>query len=145
MKGERISVMAVVMWEIIAIALFITTLLLTLFILEPRTWVWYLVVGLEGAIAIFATLLYIPFLYLNTCFYVNENAVVLEKGVFFRSTQMLYRKTIVFVTIYRNPLTPLLHVSTIKITATGGSMTILFLNSIRAKKLADELIKNKLN
>ncbi|MEG2813811.1 MAG: PH domain-containing protein, partial [Oscillospiraceae bacterium] len=98
--------------------------------------------GLEGGILILITFLYIPFLYVNTLFYINDTAIILHKGVIFPSTQILYRDRIAFVTIYKNPLTPLLHVSTLRITAAGGNMTILFLNSVRAKKLSQELLKD---
>lgn len=139
MKFERISIMAAVMWEILALAIGCVLLFLILFIFAPHTWLWYLLLWLLGAITIAVTFIYVPFLYLNTEFGMNEKALVYRKGVLIPSTQILYRERIVFVTVYNNPFTPILKVSTLVISATGGSMTIMFLNSNRAKQLADVL------
>lgn len=144
MKFERISIMAAVMWEIFALAICGVILFLILFIFAPHTWLWYLLLWILGAVTIAVTFIYVPFLYLNTEFGMNEKALVYRKGVLVPSTQILYRDRVVFVTVYNNPFTPLLKVSTLVISAAGGSMTIMFLNSKRAQELADILSHDKL-
>lgn len=144
MKFENISIMAAVMWEIVALAAFSILTLLALVILAPHTWLWYLVLFIIGLAAVTVVFLYVPFLYLNTEFAISKQAVVYRKGVIFPSTQVLYRDRIVFVTVYNNPLTPLLHVSTLVVSAAGGSLTIVFLNSKRAQELASQLAREKL-
>ncbi|WMJ23949.1 PH domain-containing protein [Paludicola sp. MB14-C6] len=143
MKFERLSITAAVMWEIITLAVTALILIVILFVLNPHTWLWYTSLWLLGALTIALTFIYVPFLYLNASFGINEDAIVYKKGVFFTSTQILYRERIVFVTVYNNPLTPLLHISTLVVSAAGGSMTIAFLNSKRAKELAVLLSKEK--
>lgn len=143
MKFERLSFTAAIMWEIIALLVNVVILIILLLVLNPHTWVWYTSLWLLGALAIVETFIYVPFLYLNTSFGINREAIVYKKGVLFTSTQILYRERIVFVTVYNNPLTPLLHISTLVISAAGGSMTIAFLNSKRAKELAVLLSKEK--
>lgn len=137
--------MAAIMWEILTLLVSSVVLFLILFILAPHTWLWYLLLWLWGALTVLATFLYVPFLYLNTEFSLTETAMVYKKGVIFPSTQILYRERIVFVTVYNNPLSALLHVSTLAVTAAGGTMTILFLNSRRARELADILAKDCLD
>ncbi len=137
MKFEHISVMAAVMWEILALAVGVLAFWLILLVFVPHTWIWYLLLWILGALMIGITFIYIPFLYLNTEFAIDDQVVVYKKGVLFTSTQILYLDRIVFVTVYNNPLTPILKVSSLVISAAGGSMTILFLNSKRAKELAN--------
>lgn len=145
MKFERISIMAAVMWEILAIAISAIVLSLILFIFAPHTWLWYLLLWLLGAVTIGVTFVYIPFYYLNTEFCIGNKAIIYTKGVLFHSTQILYRERIVFVTVYNNPLTPILKVSTLVISAAGGSMTIVFLSTKRAQQIADMLSYEKIN
>lgn len=144
MKFENISIMAAVMWEILALSVAAVLVILVLYIFAPFTWLWYLILFLIGLVLIGTTFLYIPFLYLNTEFAMNKKAIVYRKGVIFPSTQILYRERIVFVTVYNNPLTPILKVSTLIISAAGGTMSILFLNSKRANELASTLSREKL-
>lgn len=139
MKFEQISITAAIMWEVLAALISFAVLMLILVIFSPHTWLWYLLIWVWGALTIAATFIYVPFLYLNTEFGMNEKALVFKKGVIFPSTQILYRERIVFVTVYHNPLTSLLKVSTLVVSAAGGSMTILFMNSARAQQLADIL------
>lgn len=145
MRFERISIMAAIMWEILALVVGIVLLIATLFILAPHTWLWYLVLWLLGAIYIAVAFVYIPYLYLNTEFAVTSAAVIYKKGVIFPSTQILYRDRIVFVTVYDNPLTPFLHVSSLAVSAAGGNMTILFMNTDRARQIAGLLAKEKIS
>lgn len=131
------------MWEIIAVFINLVLLVVILLILNPYTWLWYTVLWFLGAFTILETFIYVPFLYLNTLFGMNDETIVYKKGVLFKSTQVLYRERIVFVTVYNNPLTPLLHVSTLVISAAGATLTIAFINSKRAKELAELLSKEK--
>lgn len=144
MKFEQISIMAAVMWEILAIIAGAILVFATLFIFTPFTWLWHLILFVIGLILIGVTFVYIPLLYVNTEFAINKKAIVYSKGVIFPSTQILYRERVVFVTVYNNPLTPLLKVSTLVISATGGTMRILFLNSKRAQEIANLLSNEKL-
>ena len=143
MKFERISIMAAVMWEILAVAVSIVLFWLILLIFVPHTWIWYMLLWILGALGIAITFIYIPFLYLNTEFAIDDLVIVYKKGVLFTSTEILYRDRIVFVTVYNNPLTPIINVSSLVVSAAGGSMTILFLSSKRAKELANMLSNDK--
>lgn len=144
MNFERISITAAIMWELTALIISAALVTLVLIIFAPFTWLWYTILFVIGFITIGVTFIYVPFLYLNTEFAINKKAIVYRKGVIFPSTQVLYRERIVFVTVYNNPLTPLLKVSTLRISAAGGTLTILYLNSKRANELASQLAKEKL-
>lgn len=142
MKFERISIKAVILWEIFAAVIYIGILALILYVFLPYTWLWYTILWLWGAAFILTTFLYIPISYVNIEYGINKNVIVYRKGVFFTNTQVLYRDRIAFVTIYNNPLTPILNVNSLFITAAGGNMRILFMNSKRAKEIADLLSKS---
>lgn len=144
MNFERISITAAIMWEVTAVLISAALVTLVLIVFAPFTWLWYTILFLIGLVTIAATFLYIPFLYINTEFAINKKAIVYRKGVIFPSTQVLYRERIVFVTVYNNPLTPILKVSTLRISAAGGTLTILYLNSKRANELASQLAREKL-
>ncbi|MEG0691518.1 MAG: PH domain-containing protein [Oscillospiraceae bacterium] len=142
MKFERISMKAVILWEILAVIVFALILALILFVFLPYTWLWYTLLWLLGAAFILTTFLYIPIAYMNIEYGINSHAIIYRKGVFFTNTQVLYRDRIAFVTIYNNPLTPVLKINSLVISAAGGNMRILFMNSKRAKEIADLLSKS---
>ena len=136
MKGEKISVKAVVLWEVLAAAAAPLVTGLAVWNLAPGTWLWYTVLWLLGAVYILVSFLYLPLLYLSKRFFVGEETLVYQSGLLFPKTQIMYRSRIVFVTVYTNPLTPLLHISSLVISAAGGAMRIHFLNASRAEELA---------
>lgn len=136
MRFERISVKALVLWEILTLLCFGIVFAGLVFILAPGTWLWYLLLWVCGAACVVMTFLYLPIAYLNIEYAVLKDAIVYRKGVIFPNTQVLYRDRIAFVTVYKNPLTPLLHISSLVISAAGGNLRILFINSARAEKIA---------
>ncbi|MFZ2537749.1 MAG: PH domain-containing protein [Oscillospiraceae bacterium] len=142
MKFERISVKAVILWEILATLVFALILALILFVFLPHTWLWYTLLWLLGAVFVLTAFLYIPIAYLNIEYAINSRVIIYRKGVLFPNTEVLYRDRIAFVTIYNNPLTPILKINSLVISAAGGDMRILFMNSKRAKEIADLLSKN---
>lgn len=137
MKFERISIKAAVLWEISVIIIAAILLVLVLVIFAPYTWLWYLLLWLLGAAVVFFTFFYIPIAYLNIEYCIFNKTIIYKKGVFFKSTQLLSMNKVSFATIYNNPLTPLLKVSTLVISAPGGNLRILFINSDRAREIAD--------
>lgn len=143
MKFEHLSVAAAIMWEIVASIICTVLLFLILIILAPHTWLWYLSLWLWGAITIAILFIYVPFLYLNSRYAIDDHVIVYKKGVIFPSTQVLYLDRIAFVTVYNNPLTAFIGVSTLSISAAGGNMTIVFLNSKKAQAIAKLLSKKR--
>lgn len=137
MEFERISLKAAVLWEISV--LLIAGMLLTaiLIIFAPYTWLWYMLLWILGAGVIFFMFFYIPIAYLNIEYGIYEKTIIYKKGVFFKSTQILQVDKVSFATVYNNPLTPILKVSTLVISAPGGTLRILFINSSRAKEIAN--------
>jgi membrane protein YdbS with pleckstrin-like domain len=139
MKFEKVSRKAVILWELLALAVCGLLLWLVLVVFIPYTWLWYTLLWVLGALWVLTAFLYLPLYYLGIEYALGGEAVVYRKGLFFPHTQILYRDRIAFVTVYHNPLTPLLGISTLVISAAGGSMRIPFLQTSRAKELADEL------
>ncbi|MEG0895340.1 MAG: PH domain-containing protein [Oscillospiraceae bacterium] len=139
LKYEHISIMAAVMWEILSIIIFALIYIVVFIVLAPYTWLWYTIVFVLGLLFIGVSFIYVPFLYLNTKFALTDEIIVYKKGVLFPSVQILYKSRIAFVTVYNNPLTSLLHVSTLVISAAGATMTILFMNSDKAEEVARKL------
>ena len=142
LKFEKISIKAVILWELLAIIVFGIIFGLILYIFLPYTWLWYTLLWLLGAISILTTFLYIPLAYINIEYGINRQAIIYRKGVFFPSTQILYRDRIAFVTTYNNPLTPIFKINSLVISAAGGTMRILFMNSKRAKEIVALLTKS---
>lgn len=137
MEFERISLKAVVLWEISVLFIAGVFLAIILIVFAPYTWLWYLLLWILGAGVVFFTFFYIPIAYLNIEYGIYEKTIIYKKGVFLKSTQILQVDKVSFVTVYNNPLTPIFKVSTLVISAPGGTLSILFINSLRAKEIAN--------
>ena len=143
MELERISAKAVIIWEAIAAILFGLLFALLLFLLVEGTWLWYALLWLTGAAYVLTAFLYLPLYYISVEYGVNDGAVVYRKGVIFPNTQILYRDRIAFVTVYNNPFTPVLKLSSLVVSAAGGRIHIWFLDTRRAQELAGWLSEGR--
>ncbi len=142
MEFERISWKAILLWELLAALALCLLVTLTVLIFVPYTWLWYLLLWVLGALYVLTAFLYFPLLYLNIGYAVCEKAIVYRSGVLFKSTRILYRDRIAFVTVYNTPFTPLLHISTFVASAAGGTLRIFFMNADRAEALSELLSKD---
>lgn len=143
MKFENISHKAVVLWETGLLILFAGLFAVSLLVLTPHTWLWYLILWLLGALYILTAFLYLPLYYLSVEFSLNDEVVVYKKGVLFPKTSILYRDRIAFVTINNNPLTPIFKISSLVIDSAGARLKLFLISSDRAKELADLLTEAK--
>lgn len=75
----------------------------------------------------------------------GRDALVYRSGVIFPSVKVLYRERIAFVSVYNNPLTPVLRLSSFVASGAGGNLRILFMNTGRAQELAELLAGAKLS
>lgn len=139
MKFESIPKKVLVLWELLAVVGFLLLLKLALFILNPHTIVWYVVLWLLGALFVLTAFLYLPLLYVSEQYCVDKREIVFQQGVIFNKVHYMQCNKISFVSVYRNPLTWLLHISTLVVTCPGSRICILFINSDRASEIARQL------
>lgn len=139
MNFERISIGSIIIWEVLSAMAAGLLIWLVLFIFIPYTWLWYLLLWIIGAVYVLAACLYLPLLYYSIEYGIDEKAIIYRTGVFFPNTKILYRDRIAFVSVYHNPFTPILKLSSITVSAAGGNLHIMFLKTGRAKELEYEL------
>lgn len=143
MEYEHISVKALIVWEVFAVISGAIGLNFLIWALTPGTWIWYFLLWLYGAVMILICFLYLPLAYFNIEYGVFKDTIVYKRGVILPNTQIMYRDRIAFVTVYKNPLTPILKLSSLVVSAAGGSIRILFIDSQRADEIANILSKRK--
>lgn len=140
---EQLSIKAFILWEVMAVILAGIGWKVLLWALTAGTWVWYLVLWLYGAVVVLTCFLYLPLAFYNMEYAVLKDTIVYKKGVILPNTQIMYRDRIAFVSVYKNPLTPLLKLSSLVISAAGGKIRILFIDSNRAEEISDLLSQKK--
>lgn len=139
MKYETLPARVLVFWKILAIFLHAALAALAQFILNPYHIVWYVTLWVIGALAVLVCFLYLPLFYISVKYAVTEEQFVLHRGVIFHKTHYLKRDTITFISVYRNPLTPLVNISSLMLTAPGAQVFILCMRHDRAVEIAKEL------
>lgn len=143
MEYEHLSIKALILWEIVTVVTAVPLLKLLLWVLTAGTWVWYFSLWLFGAVLIVICFLYLPLAYYNVEYAIFKDTIVYKRGVIMPNTQVMYRDRIAFVSVYKNPLTPMLKLSSLVVSAAGGKIRILFIDEKRADEIADILSKKK--
>lgn len=139
MKYEVLPKKVLIIWELLAVLIFTGLFLILRFLFRPDTLIWYIVLWLLGAAAVLCFFLYLPLLY-NSCLYaVLPEQIVVKRGVIFNKTHYLKREHISFVSVYKNPLTRFIDISSLVVTAPGASVFILFMSHRRAMAIAKQL------
>jgi membrane protein YdbS with pleckstrin-like domain len=139
MKYETIPKKCLIIWEVMAVILYGAVFLLCWKIIPYHTFFWYVILWVLGGLFILTVFLYLPLLYLSIAYQITDTDIIVKGGVIYTKTRFMNRKNISFATVYRSPLTPLFHVSTLMITSPGASLIIPFMDSKRADKIAAEL------
>lgn len=145
MEYEHISIKALILWEILTVIGAYIGLQVLLWALTYGTWVWYFILYIYGAIVVLFCFLYLPLAYYNIEYAVFKDTIVYKRGVIMPNTQIMYRDRIAFVSVYKNPLTPILKLSSLVVSAAGGKIRILFIDDHRADEIADSLSHKKHN
>lgn len=139
MKEYRISKRALLLWETTALLCAVVLFCAILLVFVPGTWLWYLLLWLDGALYVLTAFLYLPLYYLSFSYRVSERELLSHSGVLFPKSRILYRTRIAFVTLTRGPVSRLFGLSTLTVHAAGGTLSYHFLKQREAEVLAAEL------
>lgn len=142
MKLESLPFKSFLIWEILSILLLtiLTTLLFIIF--RPYTFVWYTLLWTIGALAIFLCIFYCPLLYLSYKFCITDKHFILKRGVLFNKTHIIRKEQISFISITKDPLTPIINISTLIIVAPRSKLFIPFMNHQTNIKIMKTLSNN---
>ena len=133
MKEYRLPKRALFLFETAALLCAAVLFCVILFVFVPGTWLWYLLLWLDGALYVLTAFLYLPLFYISFSYRVSERELLSHSGVLFPKSRILYRSRIAFVTLTRSPL------STLLVHAAGGTLSYHLLKREEAEKLAAEL------
>lgn len=139
MTYKKISIKALLLWEIATFVVYGCLILLMYFFLVPFTWLWNLLFWAFSITFAVAAIFYFPLLFLSSRYVVTDHMVLYESGVFAHRKRMLVRNQIILVSSIRTPLSWLLGLTTVVISGTGATLTIHFLTQRQAEELLREL------
>lgn len=136
---QKISKKSILLWEIGSVVIWALLLWGTVWVFAPFTWLWDILIWGLGVLLILVTFFYLPILYQSYQYCITDKIVSYRHGVFFNRRQFINRDRIIYVSVYNTPLTPILGISTLVITAAGAKIRIGYLNRKVAQRLAQEL------
>lgn len=139
MTYKRISIKALLLWEIATFAVYGSLVLLMYLFLVPYTWLWQLLFWVFSVAFAATAVLYFPLLFLSARYAVTERFILYESGIFVHRKRMLLRDQIILVSSARSPLSLLLGLTTVVVSGTGATVAIHFINSRQAQELLGEL------
>lgn len=138
MKGG-ISKKALAVWEIGLALLAAVLVVLVLIIFYPRTWIWYALLWIIGFAYVFFSFLYLPLLHLSCQYETTDEIVEYRGGLVFYSRKQMLRRSIMYVTLIRTPVSYLLRTRSIVVNSMGGQMTIPWIPLKRAEELLNDI------
>lgn len=138
---EKFSFRFAVYAEAVHLVLSALVFALALWGLTPHTVFWYVVLVLLGGVYLFFAVFYIPMYAVNWSLTVTEESIILTSGVFVVRTRHQLRSQISMATVYDNPFSGLLSVSTLVLYAPGSTVVIPLLDRKRAYAIARQLQK----
>ncbi len=138
MEGT-ISKKALVVWEIVGLLAAMLVGGLVWLVIPERSTLWYLLLWLDGLAAVLCEFLYLPLRYLNEQYSVNEYYVEYQRGFFICARTRILKRSILYVTVIKTPLSMLLRTRTLLICSMGARMIIPFLPVQAAEELLREI------
>lgn len=138
MKGG-ISKKALAVWEMGLSILAAALIALVLLIFYPRTWIWYGLLWLIGFVYVFFAFLYLPLLHVSCQYETTGEYVEYRGGLVFHTRKQMLRRSIMYVTIIRTPVSYLLRTRSIVVNSMGGQLTIPWLPLKQAQQLLNDI------
>lgn len=136
MDFETLPKRVIVLWEVVAVLIGGLFIALTIFIFVAHTIVWYILLWLFGAIIVLVCFLYLPLLFMSTKFKITEEHFILHRGVIFYKSHYMKRDKISYISVYKNPFTGLIDISSLILTSPGAQLIIPFMGHERAVDIA---------
>ncbi len=128
-----------VWWECAAFCTLIVLTGMVLLVFVERTWLWYLLLWVLGAVYVLVSFLYLPLLWMSIVYELDEDRLICHGGVLFPKTRVMRRERIAFVTRIQGPISMLLHTVTIVVHAAGGTSVVHMVDNQSARRLYEML------
>lgn len=136
---QKISKQSLILWELLFLVGWSGLFGFMLWLFLPGTWLWFLLVFSMGVFLLLVSFLYLPALYHAAGYCMTDRFLVYRHGLFFQRQQLIHRDQIVYVSVFRNPVTPTLKISSLVVATPGAKLRIPFLNDRVARELAEQL------
>jgi membrane protein YdbS with pleckstrin-like domain len=142
-EWKRLPFRVAVLWEIM---LLLTAGLLfwgVYKIFAVGTLVWYIILAVLGGVYLFFAVLYIPLYFVGFQMGFFEDYLLLRSGVFVQRSKYQKRDQISVVSVMDNPITPLLHLSSLSLKAPGSSLFVPLMDTKTADEIASAIGQNR--
>ena len=143
MAKETLPIRVLWVWRGAAVLTAVVFTLLTVLIFRPTLYV-YLFFAAHHLGALRLCRRGLPAgVYRSYYFELGPEQLHIHRGVLFVREQWLDRSKILLVSLYHNPLTPVLHLSSLMLTTPGAHCLLVSLDTGRAKQLASRLSRHR--
>ena len=136
---HHVSKKSIIILEVAAFLLASVVLVIPMIVLESGSVAWWAVLlSVAGVCALFA-FWYIPAWWYSIRYAVTDHVIFYQKGVLFRTTQVMRREQVLFVSLVRDPFTPIFGTCSVMVSGAGASMVISFLRLEEGRKIVESL------
>ncbi len=131
---SKMSRKLLVMQELLAFLVFIVIAAFPFFLITNLFW-WIFVMSVCLVCYLFIALIYFPIRFHHTAYCITADKIYYQTGFFMVKNQVMARRRVVYITLYKNPFTPIFHFATVVVRATGGSIRLFGLPLEEAERV----------
>ena len=136
---RRVSPLRLVSEEIFAFLIWATICLVILLIFDYYNAICWTIIGILSFIYLLISCIYLPLLCLKTSYCLDERFLRYRTGLFYSKDEIIYKDRIIYVTLVKTPLSPILKIAAVVIRAPGATVMLRGIKLTEAKRLVRQL------
>lgn len=135
----RVSPLRLVSEEIFAFLIWATICLGIVLIFDYYNALFWNIIGILSFIYLLISCTYLPLLCLKTSYCLDERFLRYRTGLFYSKDEIIYKDRIIYVTLIKTPLSPILKIAAVVIRAPGATVMLRGIKLTEANRLVRQL------
>lgn len=136
---RRVSPLRLVFEEILAFLISAIVCLVIILIFDNYNALFWTIIGILTLLYLLISCIYLPLLCLNTSYCLDERFLCYRTGLFFSKDEIIYKDMIIYVTLLKTPLSPILKIAAVVVRAPGATVMLRGIKIAEAKRLVRQL------
>ena len=136
---RRVSPLRLVSEEIFTFLISAIICLVILLIFDDYNALFWTIIGILTFIYLLISCAYFPLLCFKTSYCLDERFLRYRTGLFYSKDEIIYRDRIIYVTLVKTPLSPILKIASVVVRAPGATVMLRGIKLNEAKRLVSRL------
>lgn len=136
---RRVSPLRLVSEEILTFLISAIIFLVIILIFDDYNAIFWTIIGILTFIYILISCVYLPILCFKTSYCLDDKLLRYRTGLFYSKDEIIYKDRIIYVTLVKTPLSPILKIASVVIRSPGATVILRGIKLNEAKRLVGRL------